>query len=186
MSPIERSSGGGGGGGVGAVLFSSVLNADAASFDTGAGGFSTAFNILEVFLTARTSEAVVLSEVAFTLNGDSAAHYDFVWVGNSNVTVINGNNTARTSWNVQTLGASAGAGFAGVIAFAMPAYAGTTLFKPANWFTARPDGTAAANMSMLNFGGTYRSTAAVTRVQAAPLTGGVNFKAGSSFYVYGR
>ena len=175
----------GAGGGVGAILFSSVLGADAASIDTGVGGIAGGYNYLRMLFVGRTDEAVVLSSLSFTLNNDTGANYDFVWTGTSNTTAITGNNTAQTAWNVQTLGASAGANFAGAVQFDMAAYAGTTFYKAANWLTTRADGSAAANMSMLNFGGSYRSTAAVSRLAVTPLTGGAKLKAGSALYIYG-
>lgn len=174
-----------GGGGGYTTLFDTTLTVDTGTIDTGAGGIAAGYNALIMLLTGRTDEAVVLSNLSFTLNNDSAARYGFVWTGTTNVTPITGNNTAQTSWTAQVLGASAAANYAGSIRMEIHNYAGTTFYKTANLASANPDQSAAANMSMLNFGGSYQSTAAISRLAVTPVTGGAKLKAGTRLTIYG-
>jgi hypothetical protein len=175
---------GGGSGGIGAVLFDTTLGADTASIDTGANGIAQTQNVLEVFILARTDEAVPNSRVAITLNNDSSAIYDWAQVVGSNVTASANNSPAATFWSLICTGSTQPAGCYSPVHVTIPAYTQTTVQKCANALVSSV-GTASANMTVVAYGLNYRSTAAISRMKIAN-NGGTVLKAGSRLLITGR
>lgn len=180
--PFSQS--GGGGSSSGALLFDSTLGADTASIDTGAGGISAAWNVLDVYIIARTDEAIVFSSINLTLNNDTGANYDRVFVSTTNATVTGNNAVAQTAWNITSSGASQAAGVYATHILTIPAYAQTTAQKSAQ-ITSACVGTAAANTAITAYGLNYRSTAAISRMKLAN-GGGTVLKAGTRLTIFGR
>ena len=173
-----------GGSGVGALIFNSVLGADTASIDTGANGIGQSFNVLEVFILARTDEAVANSHVVITLNNDASAIYDAVFVEGFNGVAQSANVLAGAGWVLLAAGASATAGVYSPIHLTFPFYAQTTAQKSGNALTSTV-GTAAATNDVRTTGLNYRSTTAISRLKVAN-SGGTVLKAGSGLLIYGR
>lgn len=173
----------GGGGGVGANLFTSVLGADTATIDSGAGGFSTAYNFLLILLYLRTDEAVVLSTCSLNVNNDAGANYDRQALTGVSATPTAGQQLGATAWQTFAAGANATASVYMAARLTIPAYAGTTGFKAAEYTGGKNDATAGNNRLDTNIL-TWHSTAAITRV-AITAPGAQKLKAGSAMYVYG-
>jgi len=175
-------SGGSGGGGL-AKLFDSTLSGAAASIDSGAGGFSTSFDLLQIFIIARTAEAVVFSTLAIVLNNDTGLNYDYTLVQNRNTTVTGAVVAADTKWGTVVPGASAAASYCAVVRVDVPGYGQTTFFKTGVMVSGDPN-SAAASEDINARALAWRNTAAINRV-AISVQGGPNLVAGSRLLIYG-
>jgi len=163
-------------------LFDSTLGADAASIDTGAGGFSTNFAHLEILAYLRTTEAAVQSSVIWNFNGDGGANYDRHRISAANTTVSGAPTLAGTGFLINCLGASAQALAFSMARIDIPAYAQTTGHKAFFCWNSHIEDTAADCLVDMR-GGRWRSTAAINRVAVAAGSG--NLLAGSRLSVYG-
>jgi hypothetical protein len=170
------------GGGV-TKIFDSTLGANTASIDSGASSIPATYDVLEVFMILRTTEAVDISSVAVTVNADSGANYDRQTGRANNVTLTAAASLAQTSWVLVAPGANQHAGAAGVIRMTLPGYAQTTFHKTAEATIALPDDTAANNYADF-VSLRWRSTAAITQLTVAAGSG--NLLAGSRLLIYGR
>lgn len=167
-----------------------VAGSDKASIDTGADTADAGTNdwtnadLLEVFIAARTDEAAARSSVNITVNNDTGANYDQVFVAGINATASAANVLAQNNWAVTVHGSSGGASYAGAISLWLPDFSGTAFFKIATLLNATPDSTAANNEARTRALG-WRSTAAITRLAiAAP--GASKLKVGSQLLIYKR
>lgn len=168
---------------IGVALFDSTLTVDAASIDTGAGGIAGGFALLEVWILARTTEAVDISSVNITVNGDAGANYDRQAVQGADAAVAAGAFLATNAWSSPVPGAAQQVGAVGVIRMSFPAYGGTTFHKTAEATLAVGDDTAANNRVQF-LGLRWRNTAAISRMAVAAAAG--NLVAGSRLLVMGR
>jgi hypothetical protein len=166
-----------------AVLFDSTLGGAAANIDSGAGLFATTYNVLEVWIIARTTQAVVGSTVLVVVNNDTGSNYDLVQVQNLNATVSGTNVLASAQWTMQAFGASAQAGAATVIRLSIPGYGQTTFHKQGEAVVSQIEDTAADARLLVN-GIRWRSTAAISRMRVAAGSG--NLDAGSRLLIIGR
>ena len=176
-----------GGGGM-VKLFDSSLSSDAASIDTGAGGIPTGYGALEIIFVGRTAHATVFGQLLFTFNNDTGANYDAMenqatWNGSSFVNTA-GRTTGATSFGRCFVeGNGAPANFAGMAIIRVPFPGSTTFYKTFTASSGRVDsGTGGGDSDHIM--GTWRSTAAITRVAVA---GGssTNLLAGSRMLIYG-
>lgn len=165
-----------------AELFHSTLSADTAAIDSGAGGFSTAFRHLRIFLILRTTQVAVGSLAALTFNNDTGSNYDRIITRTLNAAVAGSNSLAQVSLEFQVFGASAQAGAVAAVTIDVPFYAATTFHKSITSLNSRIEDTAGdAYCEFL--AGRWRSTSAISRVA---ITGsGGNLLAGSSMSIYG-
>lgn len=176
-------SGGGGGGSGATVLFSSVLAAPAASIDTGANGVAGGFNILEIFILARSATAVTVENCIVRFNNDSGANYDNNQNAGVNATPTGSSAAAATSVNNGFIhGASSDANYVGICHMVIPGYALTTFNKVGNLLSSAYDSTLQRTEGA-GFG--WRNTAAISRVSVASIGGG-NLATGSAMWIYGR
>lgn len=166
----------------GGVLFDSTLGADTASIDTGANGIAAGAEYLDVFILARTTEAVELSSVLVRLNADSGANYDIQRIQGANVTAAATATAATTSWVLEVSGANAQTGAVGVARMAIPSYTQTTFHKVATITLATLEDTVGSQRAGA-IGGRWRNTAAVTRMSITAGSG--NLLAGSRLLIYG-
>lgn len=170
-------------GGVGAILFDSTLGADAASIDTGAAGIAGGYDLLEIYILARTTEAVELSTALITFNNDTGSNYDRQEVSGANITASAGVALAAANILINVPGGSALAGSAGLCVMWFPGYTQTTFHKVGNYILGSPEDTAANNrVRAVNC--RWRNTAAITRMAVAAGSG--NLLAGSRLLIYGR
>jgi hypothetical protein len=165
------------------ILFDQTLGANAASIDTGAGGIAGTFDSLDIYILARTTEAVAQSGLKLTFNADSGANYDEHLFQILNAGTFAGAAVAQTFNTIGCPGASYGAGSFGHWHITLPAYRQTVAHKV--WrghFTALDTG--AANCYEQLRSGRWRNTAAITRLAIAATSG--NILAGSRLTVYGN
>jgi hypothetical protein len=166
-----------------AKLFDSTLAAPAASIDTGANGIAGTYDVLQIWVIARTAEAAALSTLVCTFNNDGGANYDYTLVRNRNTTVAGVTALGDTSFGVAVMGGSAAASYATVIRMSVPGYAQTTFFKALELTTAT-ETSAAANGDVGTWAVDYRSTTAISRMKIA-VSGGSNLATGSRLLIYG-
>lgn len=164
------------------VLFDSTLGADAASFDSGAGGFSTSHKHLLLSLYVRTSEAVVSSTVIVRFNNDSTGNYAIQAVRGSNAVASAAAATAQTGFSMFVPGDSVQASDFGGFLLLVPNYAGTvgqkTLLTLGGW------GEDTLTETLLDsVVGVWKDTTALSRVQV--VSGSGNLRTGSRLTIYG-
>ena len=164
-------------------LFDSTLGASALSIDSGAAGFSTAFDLLQIYVIARTDEVAVLSTILVQVNNDSGNHYDNTLVRNRNTTVAGVSQAAQTGWSFVGSGASAAANFPAMAFIVIPGYAQTTFYKIAHFMEGTANSAAASNNVGL-WTQAWENTAAINRVKVS-VSGGANLIAGSRLLIYG-
>lgn len=165
------------------MLFDQTLITDTASIDTGAAGIAGGYDVLEVWILARTDEITSQSTLAVTVNNDTGNNYDLQNVRGQGTTPGAGADTAAARWNTVVPGASDQANQAGVIRMTFPSYTQTTFFKTAEMTAAYNDSTG-ANEFAGTYALTWRNTAAITRMKIAG-TGTVKLKAGTRLLIFG-
>ena len=166
------------------LISSSVLASPAASvtFSSIAG----TFNHLRLVCIGRSSQSTIDS---FTVqfNGDTAAHYD--WMGGASNTggIVQAYGAAVTSVLSTAYrdlpGTNATSGVPGRFTMEIPIYSQTTFEKTGTVENGYYDAVGSAGY-WVNWGWVWRSTAAITSIVVAPLSGS-NFVTGSAFYLYG-
>lgn len=120
-------------------------------------------------------------------NNDSANNYDFNYFDVKNTTVTGGGTPATNGMRQLTVpGASADASKFGAFIYIIPAYASTAMHKMVIGIGGSLGQAAGMTNWECNVGfGLWRNTAAITRIQLAPGSGGTNFKIGSRCTTYG-
>lgn len=177
--------------GAGSLIYRyTVAGVDKASIDTGVDTPDAGSNdwtngdILEIWVFARTDEAVAFSNCAFTFNNDGGANYDREAQSATNASVAAAPTLAATALTRPVAGANCAAGVAGVLRLTIPNYAGTT-FNKYGEMTGGVVDTTAANTQAVTMTVGYRSTTAITRLAiAAPST--KKFKVGTQLVIYKR
>lgn len=165
-------------------LFASILGAPAAAIDTGAAAIAATYSIIEVYILARTTQAVALSSALIRVNGDTGANYDWENVAGGNVTPTASNALASTSWALSAVpGASATAGSVAVFCLTFPLYAQTTFRKAGTMLNMQNDQSAAGNNFAIAAALGWRNTAAINQISVTAGSG--NLVAGCALYVYG-
>lgn len=174
------------GGGVVARLFDQTLLADTASIDTGATGFlfPLGYSALLVLAQLRTTAAGSDLAVNFTVNNDTGANYDeMVWYGQgSGSTTTSTASRGLTAWALDAVGTNASDSYMSSMTIWLPNYSGTTWWKSGT-YTAGVPYSQSNSLFALNYALGWRSTAAITRLKAAPASG--SLKAGSRITIYG-
>lgn len=164
-------------------IANSVLGSAAASVTF--SSIPGTFNHLQLMGQARSTAAAASDEFAVQLNGDTGSNYlRQSMFGNGSGSASASIATTSSSWTCGTgdlAGATATAGFTGLLYMSIPLYAGTTWAKTVNWHSGLDDSLV---HSIVALTGTWNSTAAVTSVKVFALSG-PNFAAGSAFYLYG-
>ncbi len=151
----------------------------------GTSAFSTAYRVLEIWVYARTDVAAVFDTINLNFNNDSSAIYDRINIRDTNVTLAQDNVLSNTTWNFNSMGATALASEFGCLRMTIPNYSGTVGFKTGEFTQANMDSTAANTRTVIGAIG-YRSTSAITRVAIDSFTGGVKFKVGTRILIYAR
>lgn len=164
-------------------LFDETKGADAATFDTGAGGFVTTLDHLLLVAQLRTTEALTISAALLTLNNDAGANYDMQALRGRNATVSALASVAGANCAIPTAGASDAGGVFGPVLVLIPDYAQTTAEKVFFALSGHADETAANSNAELRLGH-WRSTVAVSRI-ILTANAGTNFLTGSRLTVYG-
>jgi Concanavalin A-like lectin/glucanases superfamily len=163
-------------------LFDSLLAADAASIDTGAGGIAGGYAALDILLYCRGTQASIAAQMYLRVNNDSATNYIWQRVRGLGSAAAAVDNTSDTGFNFTGPGANNGANIFGIFRFTIPNYAGTTGFKGATWSGGYEDTTAGQGGVTLH-AGHWKNTAAITRVAVFPAS--ANLLAGSRLTIWG-
>lgn len=170
-------------GGTGLVkLFDSTLGIAGTTIDTGAGGIPGGHADLIIMLIGRTTQAVVNSAADFTINNDTAAHYDYGRIDQTGASLNGSDSAAQTSFFCYIDGATADASYPGVVVIFIPSYDQTTFFKVGMVLGGSTEFSANGRQLVKHFG--WRSTAAITRFTATADVAS-NFVAGSRMVIYG-
>jgi hypothetical protein len=168
---------------------SQVLASPAASITFSA--IPQTYSLLRLIVTGASASATESDRWLVQINGDAGAHYD-IQVASANDTTLAGiPRIAFAAWQIATAnppgdmpGASATAGLAGMLEIEIPAYAGTTLQKVANWRSGYSDAaTSAADQITISGIASWRSTAAITSILIGTATAS-NLVTGTAAYLY--
>ena len=173
------------GGGAWTLLSTTTLGG-AGTFDV--SSISGAYNDLLCVLIGRGVNATVDEQVQWNLNNDTGANYHYQYFGNTAATTLAAaSNTGTTLFfnGGQICGTSAVANSFGVVEFTIFGYASTTWLKNCQWRSHGYQNAVANGMRVEVSGGTWASTAAVTRVQAKGKAT-ANLVTGSQLRIYGR
>jgi hypothetical protein len=179
-----------GSGGALTLIGSSVLGGAQATFDTTTilgGNIPGTYSHLRVVVYARFSDASANAFSGLQFNGDTAANYD--WSGELSTaaagSAANQGNVAQTSITLGRVpAATATANRFGTQTIDIPMYAGSVGDKVLTCLSHEVQSTVIGGVVTEAMGGTWRSTAAITRIVLLDQSGG-NFVAGSAFSLYG-
>jgi len=163
-------------------LFDSLLGADAASIDTGAGGVAAGYACLEVRMFVRTDEASDPGQLYVRLNNDSTAIYDWQRAGGSNVTAIASTINGDTGWACLCASSSIANNW-GAVTMSIPNYDNTLSWKAATWVDAYNVSSGSGRAFVR--GGLYRSASAVSRIAVTCLNPAQKLRSGSRMTVWG-
>lgn len=167
------------------VIFEATLGADTATWDTGASSIPNTYRNLVIVLEARSSSATSgITSVKIRFNNDSGSNYDSQYLAAVAATPASGESLADTGMYIgdAPLGNSP-AGYYSSHHVEVPHYANTLYHKAANSSNAVWSGTSTGNGRTALACGSWRSTAAISRLQVYLATG--NVAAGSRLLVYG-
>lgn len=165
------------------LIASSVLGAPASSFSfTPIAG---TWNHLRLVVVGRCSGAVFDGNCVVRFNNDSGNNYDRVFHDLASATTVSASEAFAQSGGFigYVPGASGPANVPSTIIVDVPLYDGTTFhkaYRSQQGFIGQSTG----NDRLGGAVGTWRNTAAITRVDAV-LTSGTNFVAGSAAFLYG-
>lgn len=179
-----------GSGGAMTQITQAILGGSQATFDTNTllgGNIPGSYNHLRLTLYARFDDAAANAFVQMQFNGDTGANYDWVqFVGNGGgATPTMGGAVAANQLVLGRVPANtATANRFAALTVELPMYAGTTGDKSFTSSNHEAQSTAAGGINLETNGGTWRNTAAITRIVLSDNSGG-NFIAGSAFFLYG-
>lgn len=151
------------------------------------GSLDQSFNVLEIWITARTDTAGTIAHCGLTVNNSTGAKYCAETVSFNNTTTLPGGTTGQTAWTGFDVHASGETtSHATAIRISFPAYADTTFYKSGEATVAGAAGTPANAFARL-IGMTWEGTTGISRVRFAvpqPATG--NLIPGSRMTIYAR
>jgi hypothetical protein len=164
-------------------LYDNVASGAIASWDV--SSISQAYKHLEIVVSGRTDRAATNQQVGIRFNNDTGANYDWQNVRAAAAGTAATESIADTSIVITNMtGTTATASFVGSSLVEIPDYTSSAFYKTVNALSIFQVGTSTGNITELVYGGTWRNTAAVTRVTVFPYTSG-NFIAGSRLTIYG-
>lgn len=171
------------------VLADVTLGASQASFDTNTilgGNIPQTYNHLKLVMSLRDNGAGVTFTFPFAqFNGDTAANYDSIFGYFFNGASANGTAVAATSLYCGTeVSGGATAGKFASSEILIPNYWGTQ-HKTLTSQYGCGDSVVAGCLHTGTIAGTWRNTAAITRIVVGVGSGGTAFVAGSRFTLYG-
>jgi hypothetical protein len=168
-----------------------VSGSDKASIDTqvddggnGAAALPTSYALLEIYIYARTDEAVELTVIDLTFNNDGGANYDREMDRSRGSTASAINSLASSNLQMVFPGASAAANVFGGARVILPNYGGTVGMKVGELVTWCPVQSTNAGIDDMAIG--YRSTSAISRAKITPDTSGKKLKVGTRLLIYAR
>lgn len=175
----------GGGGGAVELITDTTLGIATANFDfTSIPGTYKHLRLVCNLRSDRAGNTVDFGAIRF--NNDSSAIYDWQLAQFAVTVTVQSEAFGATSIAncILVPGATATAGRSGGGVIEVPDYASTTFHKFAHHQGYMAFGTSSGNIRGIHSGGTWRSTAAITRITIFPLNG-TNWIAGSRVSLYG-
>lgn len=171
-----------GGGGSMAAIQHQVLAVNTATFDfTSIPG---TYMHLWMIMYLRGTKAATSVQAQVTFNGDTGANYDVEkHYAASNIPGAGGVINGTFFDPADAAGASSDAGAVSAVEILIPNYAGTTFHKTVTGKGFNPRAYSAGNEYVMNTGGLWKSTAAVTRITVTPDAN--SWAAGSMASLYG-
>ena len=166
-------------------LFEATLGAPAASIDTGANGIAAGHGDLIVMLVANSAATGNGFTIAVQFNGDTGAHYDYVWsrATIAGISLVHGE--AATSAAIGQITGTTSPSFPGELTMRIPRYDATTFYTTVDALGGWQTGTSTGSPFTTIFASaTWENTSAVNRITLIQ-TGGANFTTGSSLVIYG-
>jgi hypothetical protein len=169
-------------GGMTKLFDSTVVGADAAIIDTGAGGIPGGYAVLQAFLYGRTDDTGGFGEWYWRFNNDSGANYDWQRLYGADTTVSASKIAGDSGIDTLIAGGALAANYFGMSQITIPNYDGAVGYK----FATLQDGYIdSGNQRAEVRSGAWRSTAPITRLSISPLTGGKKLKVGSRLVIFG-
>ena len=166
-------------------LADTLLGSDTANFDF--TSISGSYKHLRIEVQGRSAVVATNDNILMIFNNDSGANYDYLeWAfgTGSGFPAALGESFAGTSIRaMNTTGASSTAGDVGNATITIPDYASTTFNKTSHSEGGVLFARSAQNIRIMQCFGSWRSTAAITRITLTPAGG--NWKAGSRATLYG-
>lgn len=163
-------------------LYDNTLGAATAGWDvfSGLGGY----NHLKLVVTIRGDAAVSAQQFMIRLNGDLTASYDWQRMYSNTAAM----NAAESVGDTKFLGGwypanTASASTVGSAEILIPNYTDASFQQTLTSTGSATFSTASGGFYTFQYGGQWRATAAITRVQILPETG--NFVTGSRLTIYG-
>lgn len=178
--------GGAAGGGSGAMtqIAQTILSGTASTFTF--SSIPGTYTDLELRVMGRCDIASVTQNVYIQFNGDSGGNYDWQYIDMNNASIGGGSFTGVTQPVIGTaICASSPANVPTAFSVQIHNYAGTTfnkIYESLGPFLR--SGTTPGSISLINYGGDWNSTAAVTSLTVG-LTAAGNFIAGSTVTLWG-
>lgn len=172
-----------GAGGGFSTLFDQSLGANAASIDSGAGGFSTSGVALLIVGLLRTTQAATIDSTGWLrFNGDATAGaYSRQAVRGDDTTASAGQGVGQAQFSFMTPGAGVQAGVFGSIVVVVPGYGGAAVMKAFAGVSGWAEETS-TDQKVEALSGVWLNTAAISRVQLIAATD--NLAAGSRLSVF--
>lgn len=170
--------------GFGGVLFDqTVTGSTTTTIDTGTV-ITAGKRLVRAFLTSRTDQAALTTDLQFTVNGDTAAHYDRVFMGGANANFYQADvDTGNTSWLIDCPGNTDPDPLStSLITLDLHAYDTTSFWKTV-FATESRCSTVAGDNGIISEGWRWRSTAAINRITVYTGSASVHFIAGSRLTV---
>lgn len=168
------------------LITDTLLGSDTASFDfTSIAG---SYKHLMIELACRSTTSATSDPVLVRFNNDSGSNYDYLTLTMGASSSPPGNTTeglGATGMRVASVAASSStAGDVGNATLRIPDYASSTLNKSIHAEGGAIMDRSSGNVRVTQGFGSWRSTAAITRVTILPVSG-ANWKAGSRASLYG-
>ena len=170
---------------VGAVTRIGQVVADGTSSTIDFTGIAGTYSSLRLIVWGRSDLAAVSDNVYVRFNADSGANYDWQWSRvNSSAITVNFNPGDTAGINVAIMTAATGtANLATSFTVDIPSYAATSFFHTLTATAQEQHGITAATSNLMVLGGTWHSTAAITRVTVRLAS--AHFVSGSIATLYG-
>jgi len=172
-------------------FLSKTLSGAAASITLPASGsLPSGYSLLRLIVIGASANAAEQDRWAVQVNGDGGSHYDMQDMWGTDTTAFVNIKNAQDEWLAEAgtpgdmPGASATAGVAGLLDIQIPGYAGTAFQKTGLWRSGYCDAaTAAADQVIHNSLVAWRSTAAITSITVATVSGS-SLAAGTTAWLY--
>jgi hypothetical protein len=175
-----------GGGGSGAyVLLQSQTVTGSSVASVSFTSIPSTYKNLKLIISARGSAAATAVNLHLRMNNDSTANYDWVATSNNSASVQGTPNATQTSIRIGAVSAASAVNSSrfGIVEATLFHYANSIMEKDLMSFEYDNDSHSTGTLRLQQFGGTWRSTTTINRVDLLMDNG--NIDVGSTFDLYG-